>query len=340
MSPKNFQILGFMAAFLVLVASISQGLRDKHGGETGPEGNPLFIGLMDIANEIHGVVVRHADGALTMRRTPSGWAMEERANYPVDPAKIRRALIGMAQIEKLEPKTNDPERYGELHLRDPGEKGSRGREIMLYDKNGERLGGLVVGKSKAGLGQDGGAYVRRLNKPRAWLVKGAVDPGTEPRDWLVRDVADITTDRIARVVVAHPGGHRLVIEKADKKDKNYTLKGVPKGKEVRAPALIDAVAGVLANLQLDDVAPEAKVEFKKKATVKAVFSTFGDMTVTVSMTKKDDGHWIALKAEGGPGEEAEEINERAQGWVYRIPSYKAAALSKKRDDLIKAKEKK
>jgi hypothetical protein len=61
------------------------------------------------------------------------------------------------------------------------------------------------------------------------------------------------------------------------------------------------------------------------------------LATTLRLRKEGDAHWLSVTVAGGEGDgkkAAEEITARTQGWEFRIPSWKADAILKKRADLV------
>ena len=65
----------------------------------------------------------------------------------------------------------------------------------------------------------------------------------------------------------------------------------------------------------------------------------GGLAITVRLRKEGDDTWVSLEASGAEGDAkktAEDIVKRTQGWEYKVPTYKAQAILKRRPDLIEA----
>ena len=59
---------------------------------------------------------------------------------------------------------------------------------------------------------------------------------------------------------------------------------------------------------------------------------------TLRLRKDGDAHWLSIAAtgEGEAKKAADEINQRTQGWEFKIPASKADLILKKRADLLDA----
>ena len=109
----------------------------------------------------------------------------------------------------------------------------------------------------------------------------------------------------------------------------------PADKKLKDAGAAEGIARALASVDMEDVrkldAPPAGV-----STVR-IESTDGP-TTTLRLRKDGDAHWLSLAAtgEGEAKQAADEINQRTQGWEFKIPAAKADSILKKRADLLEA----
>jgi hypothetical protein len=57
------------------------------------------------------------------------------------------------------------------------------------------------------------------------------------------------------------------------------------------------------------------------------------------LRKEGEDTWVSLEASGAEGDaktSAQDIVKRAAGWEFKVPSYKAQSILKRRADLIEA----
>src|SRR5579885_1296705 len=60
--------------------------------------------------DVAKVVVKRVSGTTTFVRQDNVWTVAEKSGYPADAAKVRKMLLGLAQIAYVEPKTPEPRR--------------------------------------------------------------------------------------------------------------------------------------------------------------------------------------------------------------------------------------
>jgi hypothetical protein len=66
---------------------------------------------------------------------------------------------------------------------------------------------------------------------------------------------DIGPERIAEIILTHPGGKSLRLFKEQPTDSNYKVAELPKGRELASESTLNTLASTLADLTLSDVLP-------------------------------------------------------------------------------------
>jgi hypothetical protein len=302
-------------------------------------GAPLFPGLTHRLNDLKTVVIRSHDGEINLDYDGKNtWAVRERSGYPGDSAKVAALVVQMAQMERLEPKTRMPAKYGRLELDDPKAKDSHAKEVLLLDKDGKSLASLIIGKRKFALGRkEGGVYVRLPDDPQTWLVLSDVDIGTKPADWLSPQITAIPEDAVKRVAVIHPDGGKVVVEKDQVSDANFEIANLPNGQRPVSETVANAYAGVLADLTFEDIAKADTVAFPRDKTTIAEFSGFDGFSLSLETTEKDGNTWLRIRsaAPGSAHSFPADLAARSREWIYQVQPYKVSALKKKMSDLVK-----
>lgn len=350
MTQKSFSILCAVTALAVLIAGFAVMNRPTIEASDF-DGTLMFPDLVDDVNELATIKVAHKDGVFTLNSTGEGWVFAERDNYPVQDDKIGELLIKLTRMDKVEPKTELPERYDRLDLVTPDEKeDTRAKIVTLLDSDGDEIAGLVVGKRKFTLGTDeGGTYVKELDDAQTWLVTGELNPGARARDWLVRDVSDIKDDDIARITITHADGEVVSVYKSSPEDANYLVENIPADRELRRDTIANDTGRVLSNLLLDDVAKAESVAFPEDQTIRAVFEGFEGFTVSVDLIEDGDDNWVRIAGTAPESSEVSEggtdwsqviadLNARADGWVYQLPGFEVSGIKKRMEELVREPE--
>ncbi|NQU60304.1 MAG: DUF4340 domain-containing protein [Rhodospirillales bacterium] len=340
MNPRTFSILAAVTVFAVIAAFISSG-RDQTGGPVAGIGGAVFPGLIDKVNTVAKVVVEHPKGRITLEKSSAGWTLKESDGYAARTVKIQRAILGLAELRLLEPKTRIKGKYAKLELQDLGAKDAKSRGVKLFDAKGGLMADVLVGKGRANLAGEtsSGVYLRRPGDAQSWLAQG--DPGITvlKRDWLERKIVNIEAKRIERIVVRHPDGKMVKMSKADPKAENFTLDNIPEGKKLIGASGLNDVARGLADLQLEGVRKKP-FTFDVGTAVDLTATTFDGLEVRIVTGKKDGPYWMRIDAKvrkGATGDvvkETREITDRTGAWFYRISDFAASNLRKTLDALV------
>lgn len=293
-------------------------------------------------DQVAEIKIRTRDIALTIVRDDSGWGAVERNMYPVDGEKIRGLLLDLADLQLMEAKTADPDRYGRLSLSPPGGEGAQSRGVVLTSADGRTLADLVVGRKKFSLLSSGkdGTYIRLKDDPQSWLALGVVGAGEGAEDWLVKEIIDIGPSSVQSMTVTPASGKGFTLSRADADIREMSLEGLGALEAVADQNALDDAKESLFRLHLNDVAPADGFDWPE-VTGTAEITTFEGIKITLRHADLDQRTWISLKADALSGEargRAEEINAVTSGWVYDIPPWKARVFKTSRDELVKQAE--
>jgi len=304
-------------------------------------GTPVLPRVKADPSAVAKVILTHAKGVITFTRSDSGWTVAEKSNFPADPAKIRKMLLGLAEIVYVEPKTVRPDLFTRLNLEDPGKEKSQSILVEVDDDKGAALGKLIVGRRRIdelGGGNDG-VYFRFDGQTQTWLAKGALDIDTDVVQWLDRRIADIPEARIKQATIQQADGAKIVIAR-DKPADKFALKDLPADRKLKSDSSLVEPATALQGFDLTDVKRSEDLAFPKEGLVVATYETFEGLSIRVELMKQGELSWIRLAASDGDDDkakaEAESLNKRWSPWVYGIAAYKATALATKLDDLLEA----
>ena len=147
----------------------------------------------------------------------------------------------------------------------------------------------------------------------------------------------MASGRVREIVVTHPDGELVRASKTTADEANFTVQGIPEGRSLLYDSVANVIAGVLQSLTLEDVEPATETTIAQTVTE---LITFDGLRLTVTSLERDDTTWISIAAASEPdseqAEEAQTLNDRLNGWRYRIPSYKYEQLTRRMDDLLQA----
>lgn len=338
MNRRTLVVLVAALAFLAVVAAIV-----LRGAQTGNRDQGLLVpGLKEQLNGIQRIVVLGPGNApiATLERGAKNWTVVERSNYAADVGRIRRNLLALAEARIVEEKTSNPEFYDRLGVQDVSAATAKG--MLLTLTSGEKPVSVIIGLAPSGSTTQ--TYARRAGEPMSWLVTGQFDLGKTGGEWLDRSITDIPAGRIQSVTITHPGLTPLRILRKPQAEKSAAIEGmvefdvadVPTARELSYPGIANGVAGVLAELQLDDAQTREVLGTDPGKPVVARFVTTDGLVVETSAWRLPDGTRFTFIAsgDGDAAKEAAAINARLGGWVYTLPSYKAEQLTRRLQELL------
>jgi hypothetical protein len=268
------------------------------------------------------------------------WVMPGAHNYPADEMRIHRLLLGLADLKLVEEKTASPAWHGVLDLIDPKDGGGA-IDVQVRDSKGGPIADLLVGKLRPG-GPDGRAavYVRDAHDNQAYLATGDLPVDTERKDWLNSEILNLDRARIKQVQVTPASGAAYTVTRETPETVNFSIMDLPKGRALLSETVANAVAAAASEVALDDVRPQADVQFSGAARI--VFATFDGLSVTLDVVEQDGTSWVRVSAastDPKTAPEAQALNAKEGAWAYAVPSWKAELFRKPLESLLKSPEK-
>lgn len=368
MTVKSLFALSLATAALVLAGLF---FYDKGVSPSGApvEGELVFPGLFNRLNEVEALTVATPEGQFTVERQGETWGLAERAGYPVLFSNVKSTLIGLAELEKVERKTDNPELYAKLGVQPVTEGDSSdtpSRSITAKGPGGEVLAALIVGKTRQG-GTGATFFARKPAEAASWLVEGERPrlPGSGD-DWLDKKILEVQRGEVRAARITHADGEVLTIAKEDA-DTDYTVLEQPEDRELKYASIASGVAGSMQYLNFEDVKPATEFERPESPTSVVNLWTRDGLRVTAEVFDlEDETTWALFHAdydpEGAPTlpepagpvpedeataeasatprpeavvrAEVDALNARVAEWAYKLPQYTKANFTKHLEDLL------
>ena len=339
MKPTTFVVLLVATAASVIAAGYAVLSESRIQAPKVAGGAAVFASLLARANDVQTATIASASGKFTLAHKGDGWVLVEKDDYPVAADKLRQLVAGLADLRLLEAKTDQADRLARLEVEDIAAKDAKSKQVTLAGADGKPLADLIVGKQNYTSDFNGlrGVYVRKPGEAQAWLAQGSVDVPTTAIDWIDRTVVDVGEDKIQRLQFEPTGAPAVTVSKADKAAPDYALAPLPEGKSAD-PDAVKRLTQVFAAVSLDDVRADKNADKAVRAGT-AEASTFDGLTLKAELLAMDGGTWLRLKASAADGSaaaaDAKTINNRAAGWLFKLPQFKAALLQPKIEDFLK-----
>ncbi len=351
---QSLTYLGIATGVAVLLAVFSVWQRSSIG-EAEFKAQRMFPSLAAKVDDIATIQVETKGAAFNVSRNAQGdWVLPDKMNYPADFSTVRKAILGLSELDLVEGRTSRADWQERLGLGLPKSGGS-GTLVTVKDKKGEVLASLIAGSSVEGAsaGERQAIYVRRPNQNQTFVARGNFSVPTEERQWLSKAFIDLARDRVKTAAIKPFKGRAYSVTRAKPEDTNFrVVEAIPAGRILRTESEPNGIGNALLGLSFDDVAPQSKFDFTNAA--RAAFLSFDGLTLSLSLIEQDRDFWMTVSAVANlqpeappaPGaatpklkpdvtKEAKEINAVVAGWAYKIPRYKGVLLSSPLDDLLK-----
>lgn len=340
MSARTIAILAVLALAAIIAAAFARGTDTSANLHDPRIGTLVFPALREHANDVAVLKVESGYGVITLHRAAGNWTLKESDGYPVVSVKAKGSVLDLATLRFHEPKTDRPEKYGKLNLRDFDAPGSGSTRVTVADKAGTLLAELLVGNSKFNLPgtKTGGIYLRLPGENRTWLAAGGLNLGGVPSAWLEPTVLHVAGERIKRTEIRRPQGPPVVITKRNPQTLVYVLNDLPAGYKVRYDDEPKLIATNLEAFELEDARNAGTITFDPARTTTTRFETFDGLVVIAETTTQDGKAWTRFRAESVAGSkaagEAKAIRDATKNWVYRIADYRSERLTKRFENMI------
>jgi hypothetical protein len=346
MSRQRFIAL-LIAALAALSAAVYLSAQRNVAREV--HGQSLLPSLASELNTVASLSVLKGSPtpSVTVHKQGEQWTVAERANYPADVPKLRRLLLSLSDAKIREEKTSDPGKYSIIGVEDPTKPGATGAQIELIAKAGKH--DLIVGKPV-----EQGNFVRRVGEKSSYIVEPGISFEAEPRFWIDTHLFDISADKIQsiqfkpetgatytvrRVTETHPkpdAGNKSVSDApvqpapagpAVPAPSKFVLEGVPNGRQAADSSTLSPSFSTFSDLNDDDVAPAADIDFSKPSTVTLALSDGSIIILTGAAV--GEKRWIQVAA---PKDAS--LSAKTSGRAFEIANYRYDQIFKPLEQLL------
>jgi hypothetical protein len=327
MTPRRVAVL-FVCGLLVIAGAIWLSSR-RHLERATLAADLVLPGLEAGINAVSEVDLRRGDGTRTsLKKASAGWVVGER-EWAAEPGKVRKLLLDLGALNVVEEKTRLPENYPQLGVEDVNTPKASGTQVDVVTPG--HTYSLIVGKTSSGKS----GYVRVAGTAASLLAAPLLTLDADPKTWLEHSLIDLPVTRIRRVEEKPLDGPAYAAARDKKEQADFSVTGVPKGRQLTGAGAADSLAGALSGLTLEDVQKSAAPADARVS--RAVFRTFDDLEVTVTGRKDGARALIALSAHAmAPATEgeAQQLNTRLGGWEFEIPDYKYGVMFRPLEELL------
>jgi len=360
MSRQRFIAL-LVAALVAITAALYLSTQRNVVREV--HGLPLLPALASKLDSVTSLSVLKgsATPSVTVHKQGEQWTVAERANYPADVAKLHKLLLALSDAKIREEKTSDPANYSIIGVEDPTKPGATGAQIELLAKDAKL--DVIVGKPidqgnfvrRAG---EKSSYIVEPGisfeaEPRFWIdtrllnfsadkiqsIQFKPDTGST---YTVRRVSEPTpkpdegkkaapntpgTPNAAGAPAAAAAAPAPAATPAEPAPSKFVLEGVPSGRQAADPNTLAPSPTAFSNLNDDDVAPIADIDFSKPSTVTLTLSDGSVITLTGAAV--GEKRWIQIAA---PQDAT--LSTKTSGRAFEIASYRYDQIFRPLEQLL------
>jgi len=331
MNTKTLTILA-LAAVAAVAAAVVVTRSDKTVAAPGTIGAPsggaggapsLFPGLASRVEDVAAITVKSGQGESNIELTDGQWRLKEKADYPVDAAKVREVVLSLAALRNFQQRTTRADLFKSLGVDDvaatatpkvedpaadpaaqPQPEAPRSLLMTLKDKTGQPIASVIVGNTKfAQSPAPQGIYLRKPGEPTSWYAEGKLEVPREPLTWVNNEFADIGRDRVRSVVVMPGGGvpesDRISVAREKPAEGAFVVQAIPEGKQLKDTSLSETVVAGLVKSAFEDVAKAETIDFAAPAAAVDV-RTWDGLVVHVDTVESAGRQWWKLTASADP----------------------------------------
>jgi len=328
MTARRVTLL-FAIGIVIIALAVWVSGRSQTGDSIA--GTKVLPGLSSSVNDVTEIRITKADKAqTTLDREATDWIVAERG-YRADSGKLRKLLLDLGSLQAVERKTSIAHNYPVLGVEDVTQPKATGARIDVVSPG--RTWSLIVGSSA----DANDCYVRVVGSAQSLLASPLVMVDADPKLWLDPTIVDVDQGRISEVEEQPAKGPGFSVSRDSKSQADFTVHGVPHGRELSGADAADSMGGALSALTLTD-ARKAPAPPDGASLAHAVFKTFDGLEIDVSGYEQANQGYIDVTARAAgksADAEAHEIDARVQGWEYVVPDYRYQQIFQSMDGLLK-----
>lgn len=281
---------------------------------------------------------------LILKGTDAGWTLETLFNYPADITKIRANLLSLTDLKIGQVERS--KKMGNPILVDL--QSTEGKSLAILRLGEKRMREATGQMAMFGGGSiPDGRYVATEGEA-VYLVKETLDAfDGDPKSWADTQISSVPGSEVTTAEFK-VSGETLKLER---KDGNWTLAGLSAKEEMDTSKLF-SIDSALSSLNFSSIADPSLTEEQAGFTTGVVYTAtlksgevymakvgnvvgsdrFFKVSATFTPTGTNATENAAIKTK------IDQFNATAGKWTYLIPSSSADNFSKRRADVVKAKE--
>ena len=278
-------------------------------------GDPVLSGFSETRVDAQRIRFTLADESYTLQRTAAGWTMEETGGYPVRLDRLAELASGLETLTFGEKRTDDAYKHDRIGLGDPIE-GGNGALVEVFGIDADLMHSLIIGRKGDQL------YVRDPGETQTFRAEGNLPPFYNLRSWLDLRIVEIDPSAIRSVRVRDSNDRDLYLRRGEGEGAR-SFRPAPPHQDDRLISRLAASTTALAITRLSPLDVKPQTDLVTAPVARHISETFDGLEIDLSAYREPNGLWVTVRAvEAGEGaRRAQVINEKAEGWAFRITDY-------------------
>ncbi|MHC4387252.1 MAG: DUF4340 domain-containing protein [Planctomycetota bacterium] len=347
MSNRKLAILSVVAALMVVWVVVQS--RMGHGPAKVPSGTTYLIQGLD-TTKIARIIVGTGEDAVRLIWQDKHFVVRNKDNYPAEISKINKLITSCLDIVTARLITSNPANHDELQVSEKEAKSL----VKFVGRNGQVITGVAVGKSDS---QTRSPYVRLISSDDVYAATEAPQIRDSAMDYIAKEIVNISRDDVVKVTLNGPND-TYTLRVDDSNDDNIILDNIPEGKKLKTSDA-EQVLSALSYVTFSDVKKESSeggnLQFKhayvckskdqimytfgiakraEKNYVKCTAKYVGETEIVVEKGKKSKEELKDKEAKFLAHDRANDFKNKHEGWLYELPEWKAANLTKGLPELL------
>ncbi len=288
MHKKNINILALVSVLSVAIAFLVTYWRDISDKDNANV-KYLFPDLIDQVNEISTIRINKDTLTFQINFIEGEWILPKLAHYPISEDKVKKLIIGIAELETLEARTNNPELLHTLGL-DVNLGHESGTEIILLDQENTEIASLIVGTDGKAATSQQTRYVRKPESNQSWLVWNNFDVLDVPIKWIDDSIISIPRWRIQNINIKHSNASDVNIYREKYDDQMFQINNIPENFEPLNPYIANQVGSALDRINALSI--KKRVNFNDTKNLSSVtIDTFDGLQVSLKTVEEGNDYW-------------------------------------------------
>jgi len=312
---RNLLTLTGIAVGLWVILGLTSLTSGSQRGVHDRLGDPVLAKFSQTRADAQRIRFTLSDDSYTLARSASGWLLEETGGYPIRADRLSELAGGLETLTYDEKRTDDPYKHDRIGLGDPTE-GGNGALVEIFGSEGDLEHALIIGRKNETL------YVRAPDQGQTFRADGTLPPFYNRRAWLDLDIINIDPSAIRSVRITDAVNRSLYLRRSEGSDAR-SFRPAPPNQDDRLISRLAASSTALAVTRLSPTNVKPASDLVSQPIASHISETFDGLEISLRAYREPNGYWVTLRAiEAGEGaRRAEVINEKAEGWAFRITDY-------------------